>query len=642
MMSTKKWIVAYLTMCIIFVISPLFSQAKDEQYQNVMVVYNDDDGKKQVLKQATKTEHTYENLHTIEGTFSKEAINSLKKTSGIKVVEKNPVTLQIENTSSSILTTITPNWNINAVNAQKAWASGLTGQNVKVAVIDTGVAINSSLPNVKRYSFVDDNPTTRIDESSPYDIDGHGTFVSGIIAASLTSSQLYGNIVGIAPDATIYSLKVFEKDGASMESILKALEWSIENKIDIVNMSLGTPDDDPILKNAIQAAYNAGLTIVAAAGNDGIGKNVEYPARYDDVIAVSSVDRSNQISYFSNTGSKVEFTAPGSDIYSLGINGKYEKGSGTSFAAPHVTGILALLTQQYPDYNNEKLRKVLRNYTIDLGSKGKDPYYGYGLVNYNLTTPDDVQKLEVHNITENSAMISFAPKEKSIIPSEKYNIYINNKRIATTTGHDYTFTNLKEGTTYKVLVESVSANNIASAGKDIAFTTIKPTVEEQYIKKYRNTITSWISRVEKGQSLTFQTQFSYLYSIREGLSKSQKKLLSNYNKKIKLVIISSTSTSSYVKASNLKSLKSKKTTTITFGTALKTKTLTTSKVSIIHAGKKITGFKLKKDTKGKTIKLSTTKTLAKGNYVIFINNKGVKTSKGKQLSRPIAIEYVLK
>src|SRR5690606_37567276 len=130
-------------------------------------------------------------------------------------------------------------------------------------------------------------------------------------------------------------------------------------------------------------------------------------------------------------------------------------------------------------------------------------------------------------ITENSAMISFAPKENSIIPSEKYNIYINNKRIATTTGHDYTFTNLKEGTTYKVLVESVSANNIASAGKDIAFTTIKPTVEEQYIKKYRNTITSWISRVEKGQSLTFQTQFAYLYSIKEGLSKSQKKLLSN-------------------------------------------------------------------------------------------------------------------
>ena len=148
--------------------------------------------------------------------------------------------------------------------------------------------------------------------------------------------------------------------------------------------------------------------------------------------------------------------------------------------------------------------------------------------------------------------------------------------------------------------------------------------------------------MKKGQSLTFQTQFSYLYSIREGLTNSQKKLLSNYNKKIKLVKISSTTTSSYVKATNLKSLKSKKTTTITFDTALKTKTLTTSKVSIIHAGKKITGFKLKKDTKGKTIKLSTTKTLAKGNYVIFINNKGVKTSKGKQLSRPIAIEYVVK
>lgn len=641
-MNIKRWMTVFLTMFMIFIIFPLFSQAKDNQYNNVMIVYKNSIGKDKILKQATKIEHTYENLQTIEGTFTKEAIDSLKKESDITVVEKNPTTVEMESTSSSLLSMMTPSWNINAVNAQKAWSSGLTGKNVKVAVIDTGVAINSSLPNVKRYSFVDDDPRTFFDESSPYDVDGHGTFVSGIIAAGITPSQFYGNIVGISPDVTLYSLKVFEEDGASMESLLKALEWSIENNIDIVNMSLGTTEDDPILENAVKIAYDAGLTIVAAAGNDGIGKNVEYPARYDEVIAVSSLDQNDKISYFSNTGSKVEFSAPGSDIYGLGIYSRIAQNSGTSFSAPHVTGFLALLKQQYPEYNNEKLRKVLRNYTIDLGSQGKDPYYGYGLVYYNPSTPEDVENLKVSNVSDTSARISFTPKENATLPSEKYKIYLNNQLITTTTEHNYTFTNLNKGTTYNVRVESVNADGVASLGKSITFTTLKPTEEAQFIEKYKSAISNWITWVEQGKSLSFQTQFAYLYSIRTGLTNSQKTIVSNYYKNIKLVVISSNAKSSYVKATNLNQLKSKKATTITFGTTLKPSTLTSSKISIIQAGKKITGFKIKKDTKGRYIKLTTTKKLANGKYVVFIDNKGVKTAKGKALSKPMAIEYTVK
>lgn len=642
MNNLMKWLTTLLTPCIVFIFLPLFAHAADEQYNNVMVVYKNDSGKEQVLNQATKIEHTYENLHTIEGTFTKEAVDALKKVPDIQVVEKNPTTVEITNTTSSLLTTITPNWNIQAVNAQKAWSSGLTGKNVKVAVVDTGVSMNPLLPNVERHSFVDDNPRTRIDESSPYDTEGHGTFVSGIIAAGVTSSQLYGNIVGVAPDVSLYSLKVFEKDGASMESLLKALEWSIENNIDIVNMSLGTTDDDPILKNAVKIAYDAGLTLVAAAGNDGVGKDVEYPAKYDEVIAVSSLDQSNQISYFSNTGSKVEFSAPGSDVYSLGIYDEFREDSGTSFSTPHVTGFLALLKQQYPDYTNKQLRKVLQNYTMDLGAKGKDPYYGYGLVNYVQTTPEDVQILEVRNVSRTSATVFYTPKENGEIPTDKYRIYVNGQLIATTTDLNYVLPNLKEGTKYTVLVEAVSANNVSSVGKTISFTTLKPTVEEQYIENHKSTITSWMNRLKKGQSLTFQTQFAPLYSIAAGLTTSQKNMVTNYSKKINLVAISATSSSSYIKATNLKNMKSKKSTTITFGTAIKPSTLTSSKISIISAGKKITGFTLTKGAKGKNIKLSTKKTLATGKYTIFIDNKDVKTSKGKSLLKPIAIQFEVK
>ena len=231
------------------------------------------------------------------------------------------------------------------------------------------------------------------------------------------------------------------------------------------------------------------------------------------------------------------------------------------------------------------------------------------MVHYNLSTPEDVENLEVSNIADTSAVISFTPKENATLPSEKYKIYLNNQLITTTTEHNYTFTNLNKGTTYNVRVESVNADGVASLGKSITFSTLKPTEEAQFIEKYKSAITNWITRVEQGKSLSFQTQFAYLYSIRTGLTNSQKVIVSNYYKKIKLIVISSNSTSSYVKATNLNKLKSKKTTTITFGTTLKPSTLTSSKISIMQAGKKITGFKLKKDTKYLSYKLNILSTL---------------------------------
>ncbi|WP_170061399.1 S8 family serine peptidase [Rummeliibacillus pycnus] len=640
-MNYKKWMTTLGTTFIASIAFPFFAHATSNQYDDVMIVYKNNDGKEQIMQHAVKIEHTYENLKTIEGTFTSDSISALKSFPDIKVVEKNPKFIEPLDTTSSQLATITPDWNLQSINVQNAWSSGLTGENVKVAVIDTGVAINNALPNVKRYSFVDDDPRTWIDESTPYDTDGHGTFVSGIIAAGITSYN--GNhLAGIAPNVSLFSLKVFTKDGATMESLLKALEWSIEHHIDIVNMSLGTPVDDPILKNAVEKAYNAGLTLVAAAGNDGVGKDVEYPAKYDQVIAVSSVDQNNQISYFSNTGSKVEFSAPGSDVYSLGLQNNIAQESGTSFSAPHVTGFLALLKQQYPNYSNDQLRKILRNYTIDLGSIGKDPYYGYGLVNYEQKTPDDVQNLVVKDITKSSAIISYTPTENPVVPTQKYYIYVNNQLVATTTNLQYTLTNLKGGTSYKVLVEAVSADNVTTQGKEISFETIKPTEEEQYVENHQSVIRSWLGLLANKKKIAFNTQFASLYSIYPGLTGSQKAMISKYNKKINLVAISATSRSSYIKATNLTSMKTKKSTTITFATAIKPATLTTNNVYVLSAGKRITGFTLKKDSKGKTIKLSTSKNLAKGNYVIFIDNKGVKTSKGKATSKPFAIKFTVK
>lgn len=641
-MNYRKWMMTILTACTVSITFPFFAHASANEYNNVMIVYKNDDGKEQVMKQASKIEHTYDNLKTIEGTFTQDSLNTLKSLPDIKVVEKHPEVVQAFDTTSPQLSSFTPNWDMNAINTQDAWSAGLTGKNVKVAVVDTGVANNPSLQNVKRYSFVDDDPSTRIDESSPYDTDGHGTFVAGIIAAGYTYYTRYDHIIGVAPNASLYSLKVFEQDGASMESLLKALEWSIDNHIDIVNMSLGTPEDDAVLKNAVQKAYNAGITLVAAAGNDGVGNEVEYPARYDEVIAVSSVDENNKISYFSNTGSKVEFAAPGEGIDSLGLGNTIANDSGTSFSAPHVTGFLALLKQKYPDYTNEQLRKVLRNYTIDLGEKGKDPYYGYGLIHYDQSTPEEVQSLVVNNISKTSATVAFTPEENAIVPAVKYQIYVNDQLVASTTDTTYQLDNLQAGTTYKVTVKTVGSSNVESQGKDITFTTAASSTEQQFVDNNMENITSWINRLVDGETLLFETQFEPLYSVIGALTASQQDTLTNYINKIQLVMISATKPSSYVKATNLNSMKTKKTTTITFHTAVKPSTLKSNNVYVYSMGKKVTGFSLTKSTNGKTIKLSTKRNLAQGNYVIFINNKGVKTVDGKAVSKPVAIEFLVK
>ncbi|MGX9135387.1 S8 family serine peptidase [Rummeliibacillus sp. JY-2-4R] len=641
-MNYKKWLTTAVTTCIASVALPFFAHANTNQLDDVMIVYKNNDVKDEIKNLAVSIEHTYENLKTIEGTFTSESLNQLKKQPDIKVIEKNPEKVESYETSSANLLSITPSWNINTLQAQNAWKLGITGKNVKIAVIDTGVAVNNSLQNVKRYSFVDDDPKTKtIDESSPYDFDGHGTFVSGIIAAGI-GPNYFNNRIGVAPDVSLYSLKVFEQDEATMESLMKALEWSIENHIDIINMSLGTSVDDPILKNGVEKAYAAGITLVAAVGNDGVGKNVEFPARYNQVIAVSSISQNDRISNFSNTGSKVEFTAPGSNVYSLGLSNQIMQESGTSFSAPHVTGFLALLKQQFPDYTNDQLRQVLRNFTLDLGERGKDDYYGYGLIRYNQSVPEDVQSVKVDHITKTSATISFIPKKNAIVPAKKYQIFANNHLVASTSNLNYQLNNLTSGTTYKVSVKAVNSNNISALGRFISFTTEKPSASEQFIEKNAGTITSWINLIHKGKAINFKSQFAPLYSITTGLTKTQQNEVKHYSEKMKLLKITATSSSKEVKATNLKSMKTKKTTSITFSTAIKPSTLTSHNVFVISEGKNISGFTIKKDQKGKTIKLSSKSNLTKGNYIIFIDNKGLKTFKGKVVSKPIAIEFTVK
>jgi len=223
-------------------------------------------------------------------------------------------------------------WGIARVNAPNAWAKTM-GEGVKVAVIDTGIDCNH--PDLKvncagGYNAFDSAKPTMDDNE-------HGTHVAGTIAGVLDGK----GVVGVAPKARLYAVKVLDKDGSGgLTSIIRGLIWAGKNRMDVANMSLGAPMGTIFMRAAVKYAQMNGVTVVAAAGND--GKAVNYPGAYPEVIAVSALTPQEGLAKFSSRGREVQFIAPGVDVKSSVPGGGYAYFSGTSMATPHVSGLAAL------------------------------------------------------------------------------------------------------------------------------------------------------------------------------------------------------------------------------------------------------------------------------------------------------------
>ena len=257
---------------------------------------------------------------------------------------------------------------------------GYRGQGVKVGIIDTGIA--SGHPDLVvaggwNFTFV-----IGADDNRYGDVLGHGTHVAGIIGARRND---YG-VAGVAPEAELYNLRCFTIWGtASLSSIINCIQWAIDHKLDILNMSFGSRKRSPALETACKAAYQAGILLVASAGNEGRAiDNVGYPAKFDSVIAVSATDENDKIADFSSRGPAVEIAAPGVSILSTFTfpslyESFWERLSGTSMACPHVVGMAALIKSANPGMTNEEIRRRLRIFAKDLGPAGKDNEYGYGI-----------------------------------------------------------------------------------------------------------------------------------------------------------------------------------------------------------------------------------------------------------------------
>jgi subtilisin len=263
-----------------------------------------------------------------------ELAQKLKENPTVKYVEVDAVAFIAGHTVPPTLE-YANSWGVDHIEVDVVHSAGDTGSGIDVALIDTGVNYNH--PDLAAnyrggYDFVND-------DSDPMDDNDHGSHVAGILAAVKDGS----GVVGVAPSVNIYALKVAGSDGRGTYSdIVAALNWAVDNDMDIASMSIGGTSSSTTLATAVKNAYDSGMLLVAAAGNAGTS-SILYPAAYGQVIAVGATDGSDKKASWSNYGSKIELVAPGVSIKSTVGGSGYDTYSGTSMATPHVSGVAALV-----------------------------------------------------------------------------------------------------------------------------------------------------------------------------------------------------------------------------------------------------------------------------------------------------------
>jgi len=344
--------------------------------------------------------HTFSLLPAIAAKLPEESLSTLLTNPSVSYIKEdvtvNAIDPSLSTTSKQLstkpLTTQSlasdieyqNSWGVERIGAKVAHDNNITGEGIKIAILDTGINYHHEDLNANYrggHNFV----TNGRGSDDPFDdsFNQHGTNIAGIIAAESNGV----GVIGVAPQASIYAVKVL--DGStfgSLSDILAGIQWAVDNHMDIANISIAGVDSD-LLKATCDAAEQSGLLIVAAAGNTYSGP-AQYPASFNSVIAVTGTDDNDNKGYFAPIDPVLEIAAPGLNIYSTAQENTYAELSGTSQSAAFVSGAAALiLSYGIEDINhdgkknNRDVRLKLQTSVTDLGNIGRDDQFGYGLLN---------------------------------------------------------------------------------------------------------------------------------------------------------------------------------------------------------------------------------------------------------------------
>jgi len=292
-------------------------------------------------------------------------------------------------------------WGLQKIEAPQAWETTQGSHEIVVAVIDSGIDRNHPSLNERMWvnsaeipsNQIDDDHNGFVDDIHGWDfrdrdadvLDGspihaHGTMIAGVIAANADASGM----VGVAPQIRLMDLRILNSKNQFLKAdwprFAEAIRYALNNGADVINLSVyskQTPSEE--FHQAIQEAVAQGVTVVGIAGNQ--TSHVQYPGKYEEIIAVAATDSNDRAAYFSNFGPEVDIVAPGVDIPTLLLNGRKGMVSGTSFSAAHVSGVIALMLSVDPTLTVSHIRELLSDVAQDLGQPGHDARYGNGRIN---------------------------------------------------------------------------------------------------------------------------------------------------------------------------------------------------------------------------------------------------------------------
>lgn len=328
--------------------------------------------------QGAFTEVNQNGVHVLELPEENSKVVTLEREEDVKYWERHNNVKYVEKDHKVYLhSEITP-YGIDMVKALDVKDGVVSDQ--KVCIIDSGYELRH--PDLQDSADIVSGAQVG-DIRLPWyeDLIGHGTHIAGTIAGVGGNDE---GIVGINRNGRLklHIVKIFDdqSDFAWMSNVIAAANDCVAANSTIINMSHGSPNNSTIQEEAFERILNSGILLISSAGN-GASTEYNYPASYDSVISVASINEYKELSNFSQHNDKVDLAAPGDFILSTIPEGAYGEKSGTSMAAAHISGVAALVWSHFPKYSAHQIRLVLQSSAEDLGTLGRDDSFGYGLVN---------------------------------------------------------------------------------------------------------------------------------------------------------------------------------------------------------------------------------------------------------------------